>query len=200
MTFIKTYKKYLITAALLWAVCAILFMLIFLFVLGPQREHEARTAKKIDEQKQLYESALTATQKDTRNKLNEKLVLARQKVSNFLIEFKDSANLTFDISQIANEKDVTSFSIKNNNNDGGYASIPNCDYLSENQFNIRFNAGFNQFATFLNALERHQPVLFVDQFTIVQSRQEDSEYHVSLNVSFFVKKPESGKTAEKDSV
>lgn len=199
MRFIQTYKKYLITTAIIWAGCGILFLMIFTLILAPQSDYIARADKRTEEKKQLYESALTAAQKDTRDKLTQQLEDMRGKVGGFIIDFKDSTDLTFDVSQIANEKNVESFSIKNHN-DRGYVTIPNCEYILENQFNIRFNAGFNQFATFLNALERHQPVLFVDQFTIVQSRQADSGYQVSLNVSFFVKKPQSSETTEKDSV
>ncbi len=199
MKFIQTYKKYLITMLLVWVVCSILFFIIFTLILGPQSDYIVRSVKKTEEKKQLYESAFSATQKNTRDKLNEQLDHIRGKVDNFLIDFNDSTNLTFDISEIAGEKEVDSLSIKNINGQG-FVTIPNCDYISENQFNIRFNAGFNQFATFINALERHQPVLFVDQFTIVQSRQEDSGYQVSLNVSFFVKKPQSSEKNEKDSV
>ncbi|HUU20084.1 MAG TPA: GspMb/PilO family protein, partial [Sedimentisphaerales bacterium] len=99
-------------------------------------------------------------------------------------------------SQIANEKNVASFSIKSKDS-RELSTIPDCKYICENHIVISFIGGFNQFATFLNSLERHRPVLFVDKFTITRSGQDDSGYQVSLNVAAFVKKQQDGKTADK---
>jgi Tfp pilus assembly protein PilO len=199
MAFVQTYKKYLVTTLLIWTVVSVFCLIAFLLILSPQRDRISLDAQKTEEKKNLYESALTAAQKDTRNKLTEQLNHIRDRVGNFLVDFEASTDLTFDVSQIANEKDVDSFSIKNISSKG-FVSIPNCEYIYENQFNINFNSGFNQFAAFLNALERHQPVLFVDQFKIDQSRKVDSGYQVTLNVSFFVKKPQNSEKTTKDSV
>ena len=199
MAFIIKYKKYLVTTVLIWTIVSICFLITFMLILSPQRGRISLVDQKTEEKKKLYESALAAAQKDTRNKLTEQLNHIRGKVDNFLVDFEASTDLTFDVSQIANEKDVDSFSIKNISSKG-FVSIPNCEYIYEDQFNINFNSGFNQFASFLNALERHQPVLFVDQFKINQSRKVDSGYQVTLNVSFFVKKPQNSDKTTKDSV
>ena len=199
MAFIIKYKKYLVTTVLIWTIVSICFLITFMLILSPQRGRISLVDQKTEEKKKLYESALAASQKDTRNKFTEQLNHIRDKVGNFLVDFEASTDLTFDVSQIANDKDVDSFSIKNISSKG-FVSIPNCNYIYEDQFNINFNSGFNQFASFLNALERHQPVLFVDQFKINQSRKVDSGYQVTLNVSFFVKKPQNSEKTTKDSV
>jgi len=74
---------------------------------------------------------------------------------------------------------------------GGLSAIPDCKYIRENHIVVSFIGGFNQFATFLNALERHRPVIFVDKFAIARSGQDSSVYQVSLNVAAFVKKQQS---------
>jgi len=93
--------------------------------------------------------------------------------------------LTFDISQIANEKKLDSFSIK-----GKDTSEKSTDfkYLSENRIDVSFAAAFNQFATFLNALERHWPVIFVDSFKITRSRRAEPDHKVNMNLAVFVRK------------
>jgi Tfp pilus assembly protein PilO len=199
MSFKKTYKKYLMTTGIIWAACFIVFLLAYMLVLGPQKNLEKSLENKLAERKQVYESALRAAQKETKIRLNEQIERLQSKLQDFVIDFEDSANLTFDISQIANEKKVASFSIKSKDS-RGLSTIPECKYICENHIVISFIGGFNQFATFLNALERHRPVLFVDKFTITRSGQDDSDFQVSLNVAAFVKKQQDGKTADKGSM
>ena len=187
------------TTGIIWAACFVAFLLAYILVLGPQKKHEKRIESKLNESKQVYESALRAAQKETKIRLNEQIQRLQSRLQDFVIDFEDSANLTFDISQIANEKNVASFSIKSKDSQG-LSTIPEFKYICENHIVISFIGGFNQFATFLNALERHRPVIFVDKFTITRSGQDDSGYQVSLNVAAFVKKQQDGKTADKGSM
>lgn len=187
MAFLKTHKKYLTTSGVIWAACFAVFLLAYIVVLGPQRNYEKSIENKLTERKQVYESALRAARRETKIRLNEQIERLQGRLEDFVIDFENSANLTFDISQIANEKKVASFSIKSKD-DRGPSTISEANYIRENHIVISFIGGFNQFATFLNALERHRPVLFVDKFSITRSGQDDSGYQVSLNVAAFVKK------------
>ena len=94
--------------------------------------------------------------------------------------------MTFDIGKIATDRDIGSFSIGGKDS-RGIAAIPNCNYIGESYLDINFTGRFNQLATFLNTLERHQPVIFVDDFTISQSTQRYAGHRINLNVAVFVK-------------
>ncbi|GAI49604.1 unnamed protein product, partial [marine sediment metagenome] len=111
----------------------------------------------------------------------------QERFKDFVINFDNLANLTFDISQIAKEKRLASFSIKGVETRGG-SSIFDSKYLSENHFAVSFTGSFNQFATFLNALERHRPVVFVDKLKITHSRRENSDHKVDMDLAVFVRK------------
>jgi Tfp pilus assembly protein PilO len=190
MTFAKIHRKYFKIAGLIWSVCLIAFLLAYIFVLGPQRDYKRGIENKLAEKQKDYESALRAAREETKIELNKQIANLQSRLKDFVIDFEDSANLTFDISQIASEKQVASFSIKSR--DGrGLSTIPDCKYICENQINISFTGAFNQFAAFLNALERHRPVLFINKFTITRLQEEDSGYHVSLNVAALVRKQQS---------
>jgi Tfp pilus assembly protein PilO len=197
MSFMKTHKKYLTTAGLIWAACFAVFLLAYILVLGPQKKHERRIENELAGRKQVYESALRAAQKETKIRLNEEIERLRSRLKDFVIDFEDSTNLTFDISQIANEKKVASFSSKVKKS-RGLSTITDYKYIYENQIVISFIGDFNQFATFLNALERHRPVIFVDKFSITRSGQEDSVYKVSLNVAALVKKQRDGRSQKSE--
>ena len=195
-TFIKIYRKYLTRAAIVWAACLVLFVLVYILVLGPQKSNRRRLESTLTEKKELYEFAQRATQEQTKIRLNEQIEGLRDILKDFVVDFEDSANLTFDIGRIASKEDVSSFSIKNNDKHG-ISEIPDCNSICENHIDISFIAGFNQFATFVNALERHQPVLFVNEFTISRLSKGQSTYQVSLDVAAFVKKHQEREIADK---
>lgn len=196
MSFWKVHKKYLETSGLIWAICLVAFLISYVGVLGPQKEYKDSIERDLAEKKQVYESALGAAKEEIIVKRDAEIEELRNKLGDFAIDFEDSANLTFDISQVASEKKVSSFSIKSK--DGrGITNIPDCKYIGESHIEIEFVGNFHQFALFLNALERHRPVLFVKKFTITKPRQSDSDCQVSLNVAVLVKRPQGGKGAAK---
>ena len=186
MAFIKIYRRYLTTAALIWAACFTLFFFVYVLVLRPQKGSQKQVENKLTQRKQMYESALKATQEETKIQLDGQIERLQDRLRDFVIDFEDSANLTFDISQIAGEKRLASFSIKSRDN-SEVSAIPNCDRIGESRIDVSFTAGFRQFATFLNALERHRPVLFVDKFT-VNSGRGGSAPQVDVNLVVFVRK------------
>lgn len=190
-------KKYFKTVALIWAGCFVLFFFVYMYVLAPQNKTKKQVERQLAEKKQMYESAVKAAQEKTKTQLREQIEQLRNKLKGFVVDFEDSANLTLDISQIAGERKVASFSIKGGkgkNNRRG-SEIPGCKHIFENYINISFAAGFNQFAALLNALERHRPVVFVDKFKITRSVQGDSGHPVGMDLAVFVRKrQDSGAT------
>jgi len=186
----KTYRKYFTTGALIWAGCFIVFLFVHMIVLAPQKKTRKQIENQLAEKKQIYNSAIKATQEETRIWLNEQIKNLRNKLDGFVIDFGDSANLTFDISQIANEKKLDSFSIKGKDTSKDSTDKDSTDfkYLCENHIDVGFTAAFNQFAAFLNALERHWPVIFVDSFKISRSRQDDPGHKVNMSLAVFVRK------------
>lgn len=195
MTFIKTHRKYLLASGIIWAACFVIFMLAYMLIVRPQKISTKLIEDKLAEKKQLYKSALNAAREETRVQLKEQIESLKNRLKDFVVDFEDSANLTFDLSQIAEEKRIASFGSKVKNNRGLMTNV-DYKYIRENHINISFIGDFIQFATFLNTLERHRPVIFVDKFTITRSGREDSGYQISLNVTAFVKKQQDSKTAD----
>ncbi len=183
----KVYKKYFTTVALIWAACFTVFLFGYLLFLAPQNSTKKQIENKLSDKKQRYESVTKVAQEENRIRVKEEIERLRNRLADFAVDFEDSANLTFDISKIAGEKRVTAFSIRSRGTEA-VSPMPNCKYICEGRIEISFTAGFNQFATFLNALERHRPVLFVDSFTISHSRQEEAGCQTTLNAAMFVRK------------
>ena len=187
MSFIKTHKKYLSILGLIWAGCFVLFLFSYIVLLSPQLKRKKMVEIQLDEIKQRYDTATKATQEETKNKTNEEINNLKNRIKDFVIAYEDAANLTFDISQVANEKKVGSFNIKMQENKRGSTGT-DLKYLQENQIDIGFEGDFIQFATFLNALERNQPVVFVDNFKIIRSAMGNSNHRVTMKLAVFVHK------------
>ena len=191
MSFIKTYRKLFTTVGLIWAGCLILFVFAYMIALAPQLKSKKQVRRQLAETKRIYDSAIQANKEDTKIRLKEEIKNLQNKLNDFVIEFEDSANLIFDISQIANEKKVDSFSIGTADDRRGSAGV-DLKYLRENNINISFEGSFNQFATFLNTLERHRPVVFVDNFKIKRSQKEKSGHKVDMKLAVIMRKRQDG--------
>ena len=201
MTCIKRYKTYLTRAAMIWAVSVVLFLLAYGIVLRPQNNSMKHLENTLAEQKQLYATVRKAAQEETKIQLYEEIERLRDQLKGFVIDPEESSDLTFDISQIASRENLTSLSVayakksaRRLRSAAGTKSEIN--HLSENHIDIEFTAGFRQFATFVNALERHRPVLFIDEFRITRSTQNDSVYQVTLDVAALVRKQQNNETAD----
>jgi hypothetical protein len=185
------YKKNLTTVALIWAGCFILLFLVYLLVLVPQSKSKKNIENDLVEIEQQYQTILRADEDETKIRLKGQIEELQNKLGSFVLDSADSANLTLDIGKIASEQKITTFNIETKNQ-GGISEIPNCNYIGEHHIDISFTGQFNQFVIFLNTLERHRPVIFVDGFTVTRSKTaEKLEHRASLSVTVFVKKEQN---------
>ncbi len=185
------HKKYLMTTALIWVGSLICLGCIYIFLLAPQRNAKNLMAKQLTEKKQIYESAMETSKAETKIRLKEQLETLQNKLADFVIAPENSADLIFDISQIANQWSVDSFSIKSKENRKS-SDFANLTYITESCIDISFEGNYNKFAALLNALERHRPVIFVDDLVITRSKEGSSDNQVNMSLAVFTKKPQNG--------
>jgi Tfp pilus assembly protein PilO len=183
----KTNKKLFMVVAVIWGGSFILFALAYIIVLSPQQKSKQQVETEYAETKRKYDSVIEMSKEETKARLKEELESLKNKLMVFTVDFEDAPNLTFDISQIANKKKVDSFSIKTQENIKASAGL-GLKYIKENQININFGGDFNQFATFLNTLERNRPVVFVDSFKITRSQRDELGHKVNMKLAVFIRK------------
>ena len=183
------YKKYLTITAIAWAVCLVLFVAAYMILLKPQIDSKRHLGKKLTERKLEYEAAHKAAEEQTRIELNEQIAQLRERLNDFVIDFENAGDLKFDITQIAREKEVASLSVGSGKK-AKTSSKPASDAnsIDESHIDISFISGFNQFASFVNSLERHRPVILVHEFKLDRSNQDKSAYQITLDVRALVKK------------
>ncbi|MFH1371061.1 MAG: GspMb/PilO family protein [Planctomycetota bacterium] len=183
----RAYRKYVLIMGLVWGCCLVLFVLAYLFVISPRLKVKAELVRQANEKKQMYEAAIDATKEENRKKLTDEVASLKSMANDYVADFESSANLTFDIGRIASEKQVGSFAVKAANRIGGSNKLDSKN-VEEKYIDISFESNYRQFATFLNAIERHRPVIFIDRFKVSRSAQSGSQHKVDMGLTIFVRK------------
>jgi Tfp pilus assembly protein PilO len=182
------YKKYLITMGLVWAGALVVVVAAFIFLINPQVREKERLAKEAAGKQNIYNGAVEAAKEDTKKKLAAELESLKSKLNDYAIDSEDSANMTLDISRVATAGQVSSFTVRAGEQ-RPQSGQTDSKYLQENRIQISFSSDFRQFATLLNTLERHRPVIFVDNFRITRSSDNNK---VDMDLSIFVRKRPEG--------
>jgi 5-hydroxyisourate hydrolase-like protein (transthyretin family) len=185
------YRKYILAMGTVWAASLVLFALVYYVVIAPQLKVKNQVLKESTEKKQLFESALSAANEDNKKKLAGEMEELKTRLIDYVCEYEESANLTFSISRIAADKQVSDFTVKTSEQ-GRVQNALAANNLQENHIEVAFASNFLQFASFLNTLERHQPVIFVDRFKVLRGDRSGMPYKADMTLSYFARKKLDG--------
>ena len=190
-------KKYLSKILFVWAGFFFVALQMYIFVLAPQIKEKKRLGDELAKISERYQQAQDAASEADRMRLNKQIDSLKNEAGGFAVSVEDSANLTFDISRLADQLKLSALAVKTR----GDEPIQNCSHICENRILINFTSAFNQFFALINALERHRPVVFVDTFSITRPSQQVQEGNeVTMELAVFVTKPleTSNKVASKN--
>jgi len=194
------YKKYCAKIGIAWAICFVVFFFLYMLMLAPQKKAKQALQKQLAEKKEMHELAMKATKKENKANLDEQLEQLRNQLGDIVLDFEDSTNLTFVISRIATEKQVSSFSIeaeKQGSSVSRHSKQAQLRNIYECSFDVSFQAAnFNQFASLLNTLERNRPPIFINDFTITRADKAGSEHRVKMNLTVFIRKKQQVSVAK----
>ena len=197
MASLTVYKKYLTIAVIAWAGCLLVFAAAYMVLLKPQADRKKHLDNKLIEKKQEHRAAERAAEEQVRIEMNEQIAQLREKLEAFVIDFEHAANLKFDITQIAREEEVASLSVSSGKKpQTSNTQVADSNSIEENPIDISFVSGFSQFASIVNSLERHKPVILVHQFKLDRSNKNKSAYQVTLDVRALVRKQQETETAK----
>ena len=178
--------KYLKVAALVWSGCFIIFLLVFFAILGPLNKRRIQIETEFKKVEAEAAAASLASQEQTKNRLNEEIRTSNERLGDFVFAPERTSNLTYEIGSIFSGIGLDGFEVTPTGQ--SIAAFDGCKYASGQYYQVSFTASFNEFAAFLNALERYRPVIFVDTFTITRSSQGDSEPKVDMQLAVLVAK------------
>jgi Type II secretion system (T2SS), protein M subtype b len=185
------YRKYILTMGIVWSASLVLFALVYYVVIAPQLKVKSQLLEESTEKQKMFESALSAANDDNKKKLAGEVEELKTRLIDYVSEYEESANLTFAVSRIAGDKQVSAFAVKTSEVDRQPDPLT-AKNLQENKMEISFASDFLQFVNFINTLERHQPVVFVDRFRVQRDSQGGAANKVDMSLSFFVRKKLDG--------
>ncbi|MCK5174760.1 MAG: hypothetical protein KAR47_15305 [Planctomycetes bacterium] len=180
------HKKFLVTITILWAMAVATFAGLHFLLLSPQKEAmllvNEKLAQKVEELEQYQAVGLPGV----RIEWDERIETMSANLGQYVANPQNLDRLAFSISRIANEIGVKGFSSKELG-EKSYAEMPNYDYIGRSSTSVSFIGTFNQLAQFINALERHGPVVFLDEFTISKVRRVENESQVHILYNMYVR-------------
>ena len=116
----------------------------------------------------------------------------RSQFRKFVIPSKDNIQTlaSIEIDKISHEIGLEEFHIDPWSS-SEIAAFGECKYLFGQPMEVSFKATFNEFAKFLNMLERYKTVIFIDTFSITRSTGEDVKHQVRMALAVLVERPSS---------
>ncbi|MHC4524296.1 MAG: hypothetical protein ACYTEU_01055 [Planctomycetota bacterium] len=184
--------RYRIVTLSVWAVSVIVLGAgYFLFYL-PQKTELAQLQNQCSESQMELERAQLAGQDQTKEKMQRRCQEADRLISDFSTEHDKTTELVFEVGQIANDLRLAEFSSKNEKK-RDQSTIEKSKTLDEGWLNVKFFATFDQFAQFMNQLERHCPVVFIEEVSFRRGTSSGKGHEVSLQLSFLAEKATNNK-------
>lgn len=181
-------KKYVLVTAAIWLTCCIGLLLFHLLLIAPQQNDIEQSTIQITQtavrNQKLRKAATPAAQARIKNTLENH----QEKLTDFVIDSKDASRLNFVLNNIADHIDDIKTSSFTSQILPTYASskINEYEHFREQRMNVTFVSNFEGFAHFLNALERSQPVIFVDKFSVEpEKRKDSSDLIIDMNLAVF---------------
>lgn len=180
-------RRYLRIMAIAWGIALVVFAVFYLLVLIPQTKQRGRIEADYNKAKSEADAAAFASNISQQQKLNQQVETMDARAGDFVFTTADAGNLVFDISKISSEIGLKTFGVSSSGNER-ISLYDNCRHIFAKRIQVSFNAGFNNFAAFINVLEKHRPVIFVNTFSITRVQQGEAANKVDMELAVLVGK------------
>lgn len=168
---------------MVWVASFLTIGVLYFLLIRPQEVRKTKLENELMEKREIYQNAKKASSRDSKSELAKQIEKKQEEIFKYCINSDSLEDMPFEVIQIGKVLKIESSSIKGSKET---EKISNCDVISEGYIDIDFQSGFNRFAKFLNALERHEPLLLVDGFHIQRNEEDLNKNDVHLEVSVLV--------------
>jgi hypothetical protein len=184
--------KYAIVTLAAWAVSVVVVGAGHVLFYQPQKAELAQVRKQFSESQTELENAQLAAQDQVKEKMKLRCEETSRLISEFSTKPDKMTELVFQVGQIANDLRLAEFSSKNEKRKDK-STVEKSKTLDESWLNVEFFATFNQFSEFINRLERHCPVVFIEEVAFRRGTSRAKGHTASLRLSFLAEKDAGGK-------
>ena len=177
-------NRYLIVTAAVWIVSVIALGGGYLLFGASQKSELVQLKTQCAESQSALEKAQMAAREKTKARQQQACEEVDQLLSSLSTQHDAVTELVFEIGRIAtNELRLIEFSSKNHKQNG-YLTVGDSQFVDEVWLKVDFRATFEQFAQFLNRLECHNPVVFVEEVSFRRGTIDTDGHQISLRLSF----------------
>lgn len=178
-------KKYLVALGIWWALCVAAMVVLGALVVLPQEERLTDLEGQIKDVAQRLAHAQEAGKPQTQARVQAEMEELQQRLADFTVRADSASSLTFQIGQLADTiqlKDLTS-----KRKEGlSQEKLEGFQNLGEVWLEVAFKGDFWQFAQFINQLERHEPVVFIETFNIQRDIRGGQAREAEVSLCFLV--------------
>ena len=177
-------NRYLIVTAAVWIVSVIALGGGYLLFGAPQKSELVQLKNQFAESQSALEKAQMAAQEKTKARQQQQCEEVDHLLYSLSAQQDAVTKLVFEIGRIAtNELRLIEFSSKNHKQNS-YSTVGDSKLVDEVWLKVDFRATFEQFAQFLNRLECHNPVVFVEEVSFRRGAKDAGGHQISLQLSF----------------
>lgn len=187
-------SRYPVMLAAVWIIFLIVSIVGYWQLYQPLQAERIEVQRQFSESSQQLEQARLAARQETKQQIQQRLEHSTQTIADFCVPSESVTNLVFQIGQIANDLHLIDFSSKNQKN--AYTStLGTAKRMSEGWLIVEFFASFEQFARFINQLERNCPAVFVEKVQFRRGTAESKGHDIKLELSFLTSAQSSAEPA-----
>lgn len=183
-------KKLVAWISLVWLGCVVSLAAFQYFLAWPRQERLEDIKAQIRQyeyEQQVISDAHTAM---NRAKIIGELQQREDLLAGYLADYSNSTDLPFAIRELIDPNEIYAFT--NTYRRGALGKeLADCRHITEQRIDLELATGFNGFVRLVNTLERNQPVIFVDGFTVERDRQE-AAVEITMQLAVFVKNRRTG--------
>jgi hypothetical protein len=187
-------KKYWIGVTAFGIPWLLLCALGYLVVLQPQVQLYKTVHQELTASNDRVSVARMAALEDTQKRQADLLAELQTRIGDFLVAPGQQDRVLFEISRLANTYGLADYAGKSRQDPWGVEEDEQIK-IQRLWLTLTFEAPFQQFAAFINAMERNTPALFVESAAIERSRENPKQHRAKLLVAFFTR-PETKAAAK----
>jgi len=187
MNFIS--KKNLVLAGIVWGISLAIFVPAYMFILKKQVSDLENIDKSIAGLVSDINDAKTISSEDMIDRYRAQLEETKAQFNGFVVPSKDNIQTlaSIEIDKMSHEIGLEAFHIDPWSS-SEVVTFSECKYVFGQPMQVTFKATFNEFARFLNMLERYKTVIFIDNFSITRSTNDEEKHQVRMDLAVLVEK------------
>jgi len=173
--------------AVIWLIWLACLLAAYWLAVIPQQRLLERCQVEISQKAERRDFLQRAKSPEAQERTREELEALEQKNGDFLFHTDDLNTLDFRVHELASSKRLTDFSGQNVTSglDGRVLALK---HVAQRELLVSFRCNFPDFVRFVNELERHQPILLVNQFTLKRVSDVDEKLSGEMELAVFYEK------------